>query len=72
MFVFDVFVGAAVIQPALLTGGATPKKPSSHWWRVLLIVVAVLLTFSAAILTYKLYVYRVQTQVCRVTISFCF
>lgn len=50
--------GAAVIQPALLTGGAgptpAPKRGSSLWWCFLVLATA-LLALSASFLAYKLY-----------------
>ncbi|KAJ2949710.1 hypothetical protein O0L34_g15642 [Tuta absoluta] len=45
--------GAAVIQPALLTGGMSPRRAPGGWQAVLLCLVILLIT-SAAILAYRL------------------
>ncbi|XP_021205933.1 protein Aster-B-like isoform X3 [Bombyx mandarina] len=47
--------GAAVIQPALLTGSSTPKRRATHCWQFLLVAAVVLLALSALLLSYKLY-----------------
>ncbi|XP_032514312.1 uncharacterized protein LOC116767897 isoform X2 [Danaus plexippus] len=46
--------GAAVIQPALLTGAAPPRRPP-RYWHALLLALAVLLTCSALYFAYTLY-----------------
>ncbi|XP_068622845.1 uncharacterized protein [Battus philenor] len=45
--------GAAVIQPALLTGGVSARR-SPQYWRAALALLAALLTLSAALLAYRL------------------
>ncbi|XP_035447562.2 uncharacterized protein LOC118274238 isoform X2 [Spodoptera frugiperda] len=47
--------GAAVIQPALLTGSAGTTRTAGRWWRPLLAILALFLTFTACVLAYKLY-----------------
>ncbi|KAJ0175122.1 hypothetical protein K1T71_009263 [Dendrolimus kikuchii] len=54
--------GTAVIQPALLTGSTAPRRNASTCWRALLISISVLLTLSAAFLTYKLFVAKYQAN----------
>ncbi|XP_030028829.2 uncharacterized protein LOC115446344 isoform X2 [Manduca sexta] len=54
--------GAAVIQPALLTGSSAPKRSASQCWRALLVAATLILTVSALVLSYKLYNTRYQTQ----------
>ncbi|CAG9566122.1 unnamed protein product [Danaus chrysippus] len=46
--------GAAVIQPALLTGAAPPRRPPRYWHAILL-ALALLLTCSALYFAYTLY-----------------
>ncbi|RVE43493.1 hypothetical protein evm_011865 [Chilo suppressalis] len=59
-----MFAGAAVIQPALLTGSVPPNKKLDHspydWWRPLLLLLTAVLTISACCLAYKLY--RINTD----------
>lgn len=63
--------GAAVIQPALLTGSsAAPKRSATQWWRVLLISATVLFTITAILLSYKLYV-ATYHDIQQVTTSKC-
>ncbi|KAL0870580.1 hypothetical protein ABMA27_005544 [Loxostege sticticalis] len=58
-----ITAGAAVIQPALLTGGtATPRKQPVRWGRTLLVCAAIVLTLSALVMSYKLYATRHHTQ----------
>ncbi|XP_063830258.1 uncharacterized protein LOC135079536 [Ostrinia nubilalis] len=57
-----ITAGAAVIQPALLTGSAAPRKPPVRWGRTLLVCAFVMLALSAIVLSYKLYVARAHSQ----------
>ncbi|CAG9790918.1 unnamed protein product, partial [Diatraea saccharalis] len=60
-----IAAGAAVIQPALLTGSAAPKKQEHstyEWWRPLMIFMTALLTISASFLAYKLYHITMRTD----------
>ncbi|XP_026325887.1 GRAM domain-containing protein 2A-like isoform X3 [Hyposmocoma kahamanoa] len=53
--------GAAVIQPALLTGSTAPRR-APRGWQAFLIFSIVILALSSLVLAFKLYVSRSQTE----------